>query len=50
MHEEASQKVKRQYPKFYERFIPFAIGILVLVVVAMLVFTVAIGTGMLVLG
>jgi len=41
----AEKKINRKYPPFYEKFVPIAIGLLVLVVVGMLVFTVAVGVG-----
>lgn len=50
MSEDASKKSQRRYPSFYERFVPIAIVLLVIVIVAMLAFTLAIGTGLLVLG
>jgi hypothetical protein len=33
---------KRAYPKFFEKSIPIAIGILVVIIVAMLIFAVAV--------
>ncbi len=41
---------KRQYPAFYEKFIPVAIGILAIVVLGMLLFTIAVGLGALKFG
>ncbi len=41
---------KRQYPAFYEKFIPIAIGILAIVIFGMLVFTIAVGVGLLKFG
>ncbi len=41
---------KRQYPAFYEKFIPIAIGLLALVILGMLVFTIAVGVGALTFG
>jgi hypothetical protein len=38
-------KPKRQYPPFYEKFVPVAIGTLGLIVIAMLLFTLAVGIG-----
>ncbi len=35
----------RQYPAFYEKIIPIALIILAIIVVGMLVFTIAIGVG-----
>lgn len=46
----AEKQRDRKYPPFYEKFIPIAIGLLVLVVVGMLVFTVAVGLGALKFG
>lgn len=50
MNENSPKNSDRRYSAFYERFVPIAIGVLVLVVVAMLAFTLAVGTGLLVLG
>lgn len=47
---EAQSSPNRQYPTFYEKFVPIAIGILAVIVVGMLVFTIAVGTGMLSFG
>lgn len=44
------KKSNRKYPPFYEKFVPIAIGLLVLVVVGMIVFTVAVGVGALKFG
>lgn len=44
------KKPKRAYPPFYEKFIPVAIGLLALVVIGMLVFTIAVGVGALKFG
>ncbi|MBC8505717.1 MAG: hypothetical protein ISR58_09750 [Anaerolineales bacterium] len=41
---------KRQYPAFYEKFVPIAIGILAFVILGMLVFTIAVGVGALKFG
>ena len=38
---------KRQYPAFYEKFVPVAIGVLAVVIVGMLIFTIAVGVGVL---
>jgi len=43
-------KPKRAYPAFYEKFIPVAIGLLVVLIAGMLLFTIAVGTGMLKFG
>lgn len=44
------KKTKRTYPPFYEKFIPVAIGLLAIVVLGMLVFTIAVGVGALKFG
>lgn len=44
---EREKRQPRTYPPFYERFIPAAIGLLVILIIGMLVFTVAVGTGLL---
>ncbi len=41
---------KRQYPPFYEKFVPMAIGILAVIILVMLVFTIAVGVGVLKFG
>ena len=46
----AERKINRKYPPFYEKFVPIAIGLLIMVVVGMLVFTVAVGVGALKFG
>jgi hypothetical protein len=38
---------KRSYPDIYEKIIPIALGILGLIVIAILVFTILIATGLL---
>lgn len=43
-------KTKRTYPPFYEKFIPVAIGLLAVVIIALLVFTIAVGVGVLKFG
>ena len=40
-----SPPTKREYPAVYEKIVPIAIGLLVVVVVAMLLFTVLVGVG-----
>ncbi len=37
----------RSYPVFYEKFIPIAIGLLAVLIVGMLAYTLAVGTGIL---
>ena len=41
------KKTKRTYPPFYEKFVPVAIGVLAVVIIGMLVFTIAVGVGVL---
>lgn len=36
---------KRQYPAFYEKAVPVALAVLIVVVIAMLVFTVGVALG-----
>lgn len=36
----------RSYPAFYEKFIPIAIGVIVIMVIGMLAFAVAVAAGM----
>jgi hypothetical protein len=43
-------KPKRTYPPFYEKFVPVAIGLLAIVVIGMLAFTIAVGVGALKFG
>jgi len=40
----------RTYPAFYEKFIPIAIGLLAVLIVGMLAYTLAVGTGILQFG
>lgn len=40
-------KSKRSYPPFYEKFIPIAIGLLAILILGMLIFTIAVGMGIL---
>ena len=40
-----SSPSKREYPAVYEKFVPLAIGLLLVVVIAMLLFTVLVGVG-----
>jgi uncharacterized membrane protein YvbJ len=42
-----SSQTERKYPPFYEKIIPIAIGILALIIVAMLIYTIAVGVGVL---
>ena len=41
---------KRAYPALYEKIVPITIGLLVVIVVAMLVFTILVGVGALKFG
>jgi len=41
---------RRTYPPLYEKLVPIAIGLLVVVVIGMLVFTIAVGVGILSFG
>ena len=41
---------KREYPAAYEKIVPIAIGVLVLIVIAMLIYTVLVGVGILSFG
>lgn len=36
---------KRQYPAFYEKFVPIAIGVLAVIIITMLVITVGVALG-----
>ena len=44
------KKLKRTYPPYYEIFVPVAIGLLAILVVGMLAFTISIGVGALKFG
>lgn len=44
------KKLKKNYPPFYEKFIPIAISLLAIVILGMLVFTIAVGVGALKFG
>ena len=37
---------QRQYPKFYEKFVPVAIGAIVLIILGMIVFTIGVAFGL----
>jgi len=39
------KNLKRTYPPLYEKFVPLAIFLLVIVVIGMLAFTIAVGIG-----
>lgn len=47
MTSEKSPDSKRTYPAIYEKIVPIALGILGMIVLAMLVFTVLVGVGLL---
>jgi hypothetical protein len=36
---------KREYPAVYEKVVPIALGVLAVIVVAMLIFTILVGVG-----
>ena len=40
----------REYPPVYEKIVPLAIGLLLIVIVGVLIFTVAVGVGVLKFG
>lgn len=40
------KKAPREYPGIYEKLVPVAIGLLALIVLAVLAFTIAIGVGL----
>ena len=42
---EKSTPSKREYPAVYEKMVPIALGVLAVIVIAMLVFTVLVGVG-----
>jgi len=42
---EKSTPSKREYPAVYEKMVPVALGVLAVIVIAMLVFTVLVGVG-----
>ena len=44
---EKSPDSKREYPAVYEKAVPIALGILALIVLAVLVYTVLVGVGVL---
>ena len=44
---EKSTDSKREYPATYEKIVPIAIGVLVLIVSAMLLYTILVGVGVL---
>ena len=41
----SEKKPKRVYPPFYEKFVPIALGLLAVVIVGVLNFTIAVGVG-----
>ena len=44
---EKSPPSERKYPPLYEKIIPVALGILAIIILGMLVYTVAVGVGIL---
>ncbi len=44
---EKSPSTKRDYPAVYEKLVPVAIGLLVVIVIAMLIYTILVGIGVL---
>ena len=42
---EKSPPTKREYPAVYEKMVPLALGVLIVIVVAMLIFTLLVGVG-----
>jgi cell division protein FtsN len=44
---EKPQPSKREYPAVYEKAVPIAIGVLIAIVIALLLFTVLVGIGVL---
>lgn len=44
---EKSSDSKREYPAVYEKIVPIALGLLSMIVLAMLIFTVLVGIGIL---
>jgi hypothetical protein len=39
---------QRQYPNFYEKVVPIAIGVLVLIIVIMIIFAISVALGILI--
>ena len=44
---EKSPDSKREYPTIYEKLVPIALGMLAVIVLAMLVYTILVGVGLL---
>ncbi len=44
---EKAPESKREYPAAYEKFVPLVIGVLVLIVIVMLLYTIFVGVGLL---
>jgi len=42
---EKKPSTKRNYPAVYEKIVPIALGVLVVIVVAMLIYTILVGIG-----
>jgi len=37
---------RRQYPPFYEKFVPIALGVIVVIIIILLIITVAVALGL----
>ena len=44
---EKSSASKREYPAVYEKIVPIAIGVLIVIVISLLLYTVLVGIGVL---
>ncbi len=44
---EESPNSKKEYPAIYEKIVPIAIGVLILIVIAVLIYTILVGAGIL---
>ena len=47
---EKQPQAPREYPPLYEKIVPAAIGLLLIVIIGVLIFTVAVGVGVLSFG
>ena len=45
--DENPQNSKREYPAIYEKIVPIALGVLVVIVLVMLIYTILVGVGLL---
>jgi hypothetical protein len=43
---DSKHPTKREYPKFYEKTVPIVLGILAIVILAMLIYTIGIALGL----